>query len=85
MNNTKYKQMIFLDDNYVQPNDIAKYNAIVNYEYTFVLDTLENIVVNSRMRLEIGSSVSKFYSEAYFVLDSLLKQNLKALLLIFFL
>jgi len=75
MNNTKYKQMIFLDDNYVQPNDIAKYNAIVNYEYTFVLDTLENIVVNSRMRLEIGSSVSKFYSEAYFVLDSLLKQN----------
>ncbi|MBR1433887.1 MAG: GLPGLI family protein [Bacteroidales bacterium] len=75
MYNTKYKQMIFLDDNYIQPKNIAEFHTVVGYEYTFVLDTLDNIVVKSRMRLEVGSGISKFYSESYYILDSLLKAN----------
>lgn len=64
---------LYLDDAFVPSDSLQSANLRVIYQYSSVIDTLENTIAEERMLLEVGSSVSKFSSYEHFQIDSLLR------------
>ena len=72
---TLFDQTLYLDDTYVPTDSLSSFHLRVTYDVTSVLDTARATTVKSRMLLEAGTGISKYYSYARFKLDSLLRTD----------